>query len=54
MRTDGHNKLADTLKGIFGFKGGYSEAAAYLARKWKFTYPKAERVKVGGKVFFDA
>ena len=30
------------------------EAAAYLARKWKFTYPKAERVKVGGKVFFDA
>ena len=30
------------------------EAAAYLSRKWKFTYPKAERVKVGGKVFFDA
>ena len=31
MRTDGHNRLADTLKGIFGFRGGYSEAAAYLA-----------------------
>ena len=31
MRTDGHNRLADTLKGIFGFRGGYSEAAGYLA-----------------------
>ncbi len=31
------------------------EAAAFLARKWKFTYPKAERVKVaGGRTFFDA
>ena len=30
------------------------EADAFLKRSWKYTYPKAERVKVGGKVFFDA
>ena len=31
------------------------EAAAFLGRKWKFTYPKAERVKAaGGRTFFDA
>lgn len=30
------------------------EAKAFLKRKWKFTYPKAQRAKSQGKVFFDA
>jgi len=30
------------------------EAAAFLSRKWKFTYPKAPRVVQGGRTFFDA
>ena len=30
------------------------EAAEVLKRKWKFTYPPAKRIKVGGKTFFDA
>ena len=30
------------------------EAAEFLKRKWKFTYPPATRIKVGGKTFFDA
>ena len=30
------------------------EADAFLGRSWKYTYPKAERVKAGGRVFFDA
>ena len=30
------------------------EAAAFLARKWKFTYPKARRIKAGDRTFFDA
>ena len=30
------------------------EAKAFLKRPWKFTYPKARRIKVGGKTFFDA
>ena len=30
------------------------EAAAFLARKWKFAYPKAKRIQVSGRTFFDA
>ena len=30
------------------------EAKEFLAREWKFEYPKARRVKTGGKTFFDA
>lgn len=30
------------------------EAKAFLAREWKFDYPKARRVKTGGKVVYDA
>lgn len=30
------------------------EAKEFLAKEWKFEYPKAKRVKVGGKTFFDA
>lgn len=30
------------------------EAKAFLARGWKFDYPKARRVKTSGGVFFDA
>jgi S-ribosylhomocysteine lyase len=30
------------------------EAKEFLAREWKFEYPKAKRVKVGDKTFFDA
>ena len=30
------------------------EAAEFLKCKWKFTYPPAKRIKVGGKTFFDA
>jgi hypothetical protein len=30
------------------------EAAEFLKRKWKFTYPPAKRITVGGKTFFDA
>ena len=30
------------------------EAKAFLAREWKFDYPKARRTTAKGKVFFDA
>lgn len=30
------------------------EAKEFLKRRWKFTYPKAKRIKAGDKVFFDA
>ena len=30
------------------------EAASFLARKWKFTYPKTRRIVQGGRTFFDA
>ena len=30
------------------------EAKEFLSRKWQFTYPKARRVKAGGKVVYDA
>jgi S-ribosylhomocysteine lyase len=30
------------------------EAKEFLAREWKTTYPKARRVKSGGRTFFDA
>ncbi len=30
------------------------EAKAFLAREWKFDYPKARRVKTSAGVFFDA
>lgn len=30
------------------------EAKAFLAREWKFDYPKSRRVKVGKRIFFDA
>jgi len=30
------------------------EAKAFLARPWKFDYPKARRVSAGKRVFFDA
>ena len=30
------------------------EAALFLKKDWKFEYPKAKRVKAGGKTFFDA
>jgi hypothetical protein len=30
------------------------EAKEFLKRKWAFDYPKAGRVKAGGRVFFDA
>lgn len=30
------------------------EAKAFLARPWKFTYPKVRRLTVRGKTFFDA
>ena len=30
------------------------EAKAFLGREWKFEYPKARRVKVGGRTFYDA
>jgi len=30
------------------------EAKAFLAKKWKFDYPKARRVQAAGKTFFDA
>ena len=30
------------------------EAKQFLSRKWSFTYPKARRVNVGGKVVYDA
>jgi len=30
------------------------EAAAFLKRPWKFTYPKARRIVAKGKTFFDA
>ena len=30
------------------------EAKAFLARAWKFDYPKARRVKAGKRTFFDA
>ena len=30
------------------------EAKAFLAKTWKFTYPKAKRVTAKGKTFFDA
>ena len=30
------------------------EAGEFLKRPWKFTYPKARRITVRGKTFFDA
>lgn len=30
------------------------EAKAFLAREWRFDYPKARRVRTAGGVFFDA
>ena len=30
------------------------EAAEFLKRKWKFTYPPAKRIKANGRTFFDA
>ena len=30
------------------------EAKDFLAREWKFDYPKARRVRVGGKTVYDA
>ena len=30
------------------------EAKAFLKQEWKFDYPKASRVKTGGRTFFDA
>lgn len=30
------------------------EAKRYLSRPWRFAYPKARRLSVNGKVFFDA
>jgi len=30
------------------------EAAAFLKRPWKFSYPKARRIVARGKTFFDA
>ena len=30
------------------------EAKAFLAKTWKFTYPKAKRIAAKGKTFFDA
>ena len=30
------------------------EAASFLARKWKFTYPKTRRIVQDGMTFFDA
>ena len=30
------------------------EAKAFLARKWKFSYPKTKRPTVGGKSFYDS
>jgi len=30
------------------------EAAAFLKRPWKFTYPKSKRIVTKGKTFFDA
>lgn len=30
------------------------EAKEFLAKKWKFTYPKAKRIEAKGKTFFDA
>ena len=30
------------------------EAKEFLKQEWSFDYPKARRVKAGGRVFFDA
>ncbi|MBQ5795409.1 MAG: S-ribosylhomocysteine lyase [Kiritimatiellae bacterium] len=30
------------------------EAKEFISREWKFEYPKARRIKCGGKTFFDA
>jgi S-ribosylhomocysteine lyase len=30
------------------------EAREFLSREWKFEYPKARRIKVGGRTFYDA
>ena len=30
------------------------EAKAFLAKTWKFTYPKTKRIAAKGKTFFDA
>ena len=30
------------------------EAKAFLAKKWRFDYPPAKRIKAGGRTFFDA
>lgn len=30
------------------------EAKEFLAKKWKFVYPKAKRIEANGKTFFDA
>ena len=30
------------------------EAKEFLKQDWKFDYPKASRIKAGGRTFFDA
>ena len=30
------------------------EAKDFLSREWRFEYPKARRIRCGGKTFFDA
>ena len=30
------------------------EALRFLKQEWRFDYPKARRIKAGGRTFFDA